>query len=79
MLGGVGVFLGFIIALYTVAAIMDIQMPSIYIVLMVLMLGVGLVDDICDLNPYTKFSIQILAVLLLYFFCDLRIDTDLFR
>ena len=74
VLGGVGVFLGFIIALYTVAAIMDIQLPSIYIVLMVLMLGVGLVDDICDLSPYTKFSIQILAVLLLYFLCDLRID-----
>lgn len=74
VLGGVGVFLGFIIALYTVAAIMGIQLPSIYIVLMVLMLGVGLVDDICDLSPYTKFSIQILAVLLLYFFCDLRID-----
>ena len=74
VLGGVGVFLGFIIALYTVAAIMDIQLPSIYIVLMLLMLGVGLVDDICDLSPYTKFSIQILAVLLLYFLCDLRID-----
>ena len=41
---------------------------------MVLMLGVGLVDDICDLSPYTKFSVQILAVLLLYFLCDLRID-----
>ncbi len=74
VLGGVGVFLGFIVALYTLAAMMDIQLPDIYIVLLVLMMGVGLVDDVRDLSPYAKFSIQILAALLLYFLCDLRID-----
>ena len=33
-----------------------------------------LVDDLCDLKPRSKFAMQVLAVLLLYFVCDLRID-----
>ena len=74
VLGGVGVFLGLIVALYTIAAMMSIQLPYIYTVLLVLMLGVGFIDDVRDLSPYTKFSVQILAVLLLYFSCDMRID-----
>lgn len=74
VLGGVGVFLGFIVALYTIATMMGIQLPYIYTVLLVLMLGVGFIDDVRDLSPYTKFSVQILAVLLLYFSCDMRID-----
>ena len=74
VLGGVGVFLGLIVALYTIAAMMGIQLPYIYTVLLVLMLGVGFIDDVRDLSPYTKFSVQILAVLLLYFSCDMRID-----
>lgn len=74
VLGGVGVFLGFVVALYSVTAVMNMQLPNIYIVVLLLMLGVGLVDDLCDLTPKAKFAAQILAVLLLYFFCDLRID-----
>lgn len=74
VLGGVGVFLGFVVALYTIAAMMGMQLPDIYLVLLVLMLGVGFIDDVRDLSPYTKFSVQILAVLLLYFLCDMRID-----
>lgn len=74
VLGGVGVFLGFIVALYVVAMIMRIQIPDIYMIVLILMLGVGLVDDLCDLKPYTKFSVQILAVLLLFFLGNLRID-----
>ena len=74
VLGGVGVFFGFAVALYSVAAVMDIPLPNAYIVVLLLMLGVGLIDDLCDLKPSTKFVIQISAVLLLYFSCDLRID-----
>ena len=74
VLGGVGVFMGFAIALYTIAAIARIQLPHIYAVALLLMLGVGLIDDLYDLKPKVKFSAQILAVLLLYFVGDLRID-----
>ena len=74
VLGGVGVFLGFAIAFYTIAAIMHMQLPHIYIVVLLLMLGVGFIDDLYDLKPAAKFMAQILAVLLLYFVCDLRID-----
>lgn len=74
VLGGVGVFLGFVISVYSVVAVVHVQLPCIYIVVLLLMLGVGLVDDLCDLTPKVKFIAQILTVLLLYFFCDLRID-----
>lgn len=74
VLGGVGVFVGFVIALYVVASVVHILLPNIYIVVLLLMLGVGLFDDLRDLKPYGKFAAQILAVLLLYFVCDLRLD-----
>ena len=74
VLGGVGVFFGFAIALYSVAAVVGIELSGAYIVVLLLMLGVGLIDDLCDLKPRTKFAVQIFAVLLLYFVCDLRID-----
>ena len=74
VLGGVGVFLGFAVALYSVSAVMDLMLPKAFIVVLLLMLGVGLIDDLRDLRPRTKFAIQILTVLLLYFVCDLRIE-----
>lgn len=74
VLGGVGVFLGFAVALYSVSAVMDLMLPNAFIVVLLLMLGVGLIDDLRDLRPRTKFAIQILTVLLLYFVCDLRIE-----
>lgn len=74
VLGGVGVFLGFAVALYLVVAMMHLHFPHSYMLPILLMLGMGLVDDLCDLTPRAKFTVQILAVLLLYFFCDLRID-----
>lgn len=74
VLGGVGVFLGFAVALYLVSCFMNITLPNAYIVVLSLMVGVGFVDDLYDLKPSIRFGIQILAVLLLYFVCDLRID-----
>lgn len=74
VLGGVGVFMGFAIALYVISLIMSIPLPNIYIVLLLLMVGVGFVDDLYDLKPSAKFAVQIVATLLLYFVCGLRID-----
>ena len=73
VLGGVGVFIGFSIALYVISLVMSISLPNIYIVLLLLMVGVGFVDDLYDLRPSAKFAVQIVAVLLLYF-VSLRID-----
>lgn len=75
VLGGVGVFTGFAIALYVISLIMSISLPNIYIVLLLLMVGVGFVDDLYDLKPSAKFAVQIVAALLLYFVCGLRIDS----
>lgn len=74
VLGGIGVFLGFVIALYSVSFVMHVTLSDIYIVVLLLMVGVGLVDDLYDLRPRIKFVVQILAVLLLYFVGNLRID-----
>ena len=74
VLGGVGVFFGFAIAFYSIAAIMHLPLSSMYFVVLLLILGVGLVDDLYDLKPNVKFAVQILAVLLLYFVCGLRVD-----
>ena len=75
VLGGVGVFTGFVIALYVISLIMGVSLPKIYIVLLLLMVGVGFVDDLYDLKPSVKFIVQIVAALLLYFVCGLRIDS----
>lgn len=74
VLGGVGVFLGFIVALYFVTSILHILLPGTYVVVLLLMVGVGFIDDLYDLKPGTKFAVQIVAVLLLYYTCGLRID-----
>lgn len=74
VLGGVGVFLGFIAALYFVTSVLHILLPATYVVVLLLMVGVGFIDDLFDLKPGTKFAVQIVAVLLLYYACGLRID-----
>lgn len=74
VLGGVGVFFGFMIALCSIAVIKDFSLPVTYIVVLLMMFGMGLTDDLFDLRPRAKFAIQILAVLLIYFVCELRID-----
>lgn len=39
-----------------------------------IMIGVGLIDDIKDLKPKSKFLAQIATIIILIFFCDLKID-----
>lgn len=74
VLGGVGVFLGFMIALSSAAIIMRVSLPATYVVVLFMMFGMGLIDDLYDLKPRIKFAVQISAVLLVYFACELRID-----
>lgn len=74
VLGGVGVFSGFVFALYLCSSIYDVAIPNIYIIVFMTMLGVGLLDDILDFKPISKFLVQIIAITLLMFFCDLKID-----
>ena len=74
VLGGVGVFLGFMASLPTTAAITGTAIPYICIAAIIAIFCMGLVDDIKDLRPSTKFIIQITAIALLTTLCDLRID-----
>ena len=74
VLGGVGVFVGFIIALCTSGAIYNIETSIASIVAVTMMLCVGLIDDIKDLKPKTKFLAQIAAILILIFCCGMKID-----
>lgn len=75
VLGGVGVFLGLILALYAVIVITQVDFPHCYMLPLLLMLVMGGMDDVYDLRPRTKFVVQILAVLLLFFLCNLRINS----
>ena len=74
VLGGVGVFVGFIIALCTSGAIYNIETSIAALVAVTMMLFVGLIDDIKDLKPKTKFLAQIAAILILIFCCGMKID-----
>ncbi len=74
VLGGVGVFMGFTTAFCISCAIYKIETSIACLAAVTMMLCVGLIDDIKDLKPKTKFLAQIVAILILIFFCDMKID-----
>ena len=74
VLGGVGVFAGFTTAFCASGAIYGIEISLASLAAIILMLGIGLIDDIKDLSPKTKFIAQIAAIAILIFCCDLKID-----
>ncbi len=74
VLGGVGVYAGFTIAFCTSAALYGIQISIASLSAITMMLLVGLLDDIRDLKPKTKFIAQIAAIAILIIFCGVKID-----
>lgn len=74
VLGGVGVYAGFTVALCACNAIFNIETSMASFAAITLMLCVGLIDDIKDLKPKTKFIAQISAIIILIVCCDLKID-----
>ena len=74
VLGGVGVYAGFAMALCVCSAIFNIEISMASFAAITMMLCVGLLDDIKDLKPKTKFMAQILAIVILITSCGLKID-----
>ncbi len=74
VLGGVGVFMGFTAAFCVSGVIHGIEIPFACFAAITMMLFVGLLDDIRDLKPKTKFMAQIVAIIILIFCCNLKID-----
>lgn len=74
VLGGVGVYAGFAMALCACNAIFNIEISMVSFAAITMMLCVGLLDDIKDLKPKTKFMAQILAIAILITCCNLKID-----
>ena len=74
VLGGVGVYAGFAMALCVCSAIFNIEISMASFAAITMMLCVGLLDDIKDLKPRTKFMAQILAIVILITSCGLKID-----
>ena len=70
----VGVFMGFTIAFCISSAIYNIETSIACLAAITMMLCVGLIDDIKDLKPKTKFMAQIAAILILIFCCGMKID-----
>ena len=74
VLGGIGVFVAFIIGIFICAATFSITLPVVCLTAMATMLAVGLMDDIKDLKPKTKFIIQACIIAIIIFVCDMKID-----
>ena len=74
VLGGIGVFAGFATSLVFSATSQSIDISYISLVAVGIMLIVGLIDDIKDLMPKTKFMAQIIIIVALILICDMKID-----
>ncbi len=70
--GGVGIFAGIIISLLIWGDLANIQfiLASLTIIFLA-----GIIDDLLTLTPYKKIIIQIIAILLLMYGADVRIDS----
>lgn len=75
VLGGVGVFIGLFIAITAVGLFIDISSLQIPLAVMLIMLYVGVGDDILNMRATTKMLLQIVAVCLLMFVGDYRITS----
>ena len=74
VLGGIGVFAGFVTSLLFCATSHSIEISYIGLIAVGIMLIVGLIDDIKDLMPKTKFMAQIIIIVALILICDMKID-----
>lgn len=74
VLGGIGVFAGFTTSLLFTATSQSIDISYIGLIAVGIMLIVGLIDDIKDLMPKTKFMAQIIIIVALILICDMKID-----
>lgn len=74
VLGGVAVFFGMSVAFAVAGLIHDVSNMFAMVCVMVIMLYVGIMDDIIGLTPKTRFVIEILVVLLLIYCNNYSID-----
>ena len=72
-LGGIGMYLSFVVAITLMGAILDTQSLLLILGGLTLLFFLGLKDDILILSPRKKFTGQLLVALLLIIFTDTRI------
>ncbi|MAX70013.1 MAG: undecaprenyl-phosphate alpha-N-acetylglucosaminyl 1-phosphate transferase [Flavobacteriaceae bacterium] len=72
-LGGIGIYLGVVVAITIVGALLDTKSLLLILGSITLLFFLGLKDDILILSPRKKFSGQLIAALLLIIFTDTRI------
>ena len=71
ILGGVPMFIGIILSLFIWS---DIQEIFPIVIVLVIIFFIGLVDDLISLRPLSKLFFQLLAIFILIYFQDLKID-----
>jgi UDP-GlcNAc:undecaprenyl-phosphate GlcNAc-1-phosphate transferase len=73
-LGGVGIYIGIVVAITIIGAILDTRSLLLILGGMTILFFLGLKDDILILSPRKKFIGQLVAALLLIIFTDTRIQ-----
>jgi UDP-GlcNAc:undecaprenyl-phosphate GlcNAc-1-phosphate transferase len=73
-LGGVGIYIGIVVAITIIGAILDTRSLLLILGGMTILFFLGLKDDILILSPRKKFIGQLVAALLLIVFTDTRIQ-----
>jgi len=81
-LGGIGVFAAFYLSLWLVAAWLQapdlnqsFQLASAMLLPSLLVLALGIADDLWSVKPWMKLTVQIVAGLLIYFHLGIRIES----
>lgn len=75
VLGGVGIFFGFMFSLSVAGYYIEgLNIPYVIIIAMLLLLYIGVGDDILGLSPNMRFAMQIFAVSLMMFLGNVYID-----
>lgn len=76
MLGGVGILCGILFGVgLTGCCLPSFDLPAEIIIALVIMLYIGVGDDILDFSPFAKFALQCFVVLLMVLPADICVDT----
>ncbi|MEG1611524.1 MAG: MraY family glycosyltransferase [Alistipes sp.] len=74
ILGGVAIFFGLCLSLAVMSFTCNFAALFVIFSAIMIMLYVGTIDDVLDLSPWTRFTVQVLTVLLLIFAGKLGLD-----
>lgn len=73
-LGGVGIFLGFCLAVLITVPFLDLAEVKFFLFGIIIMVMLGVRDDVSELTAKHKLAIQIFAAVMVVYFSDIRLE-----